>query len=623
MLWNGIEGVFMTSKWVSDDILDHIRNHYDIVDVVGQYVSLKKRGRNYFGLCPFHSEKTPSFSVSPEKQIYHCFGCGAGGDVIRFVMDIEGFTFQETIEYLAKEAGISIPQFELESSKDPQAQKKEQMRKAYELSSKLYHYMLLETEHGKEALNYLLNRGFTRELIETFYVGFASPSWDMLKNFLLKRGFSADLLEQSGLIIRTEEGKTYDRFRKRIMFPIFDNHGRVIAFGGRVLGDGQPKYLNSPETLIFNKSKLLYNLHHAKKEIRKKRQAILLEGYVDTISIWNAGIQYGVATLGTSLTDQQAVLLKRYADEVLINYDSDDAGQQAALRAIDILQKAGCTVKVLQMPQGLDPDDYIQQFGADAFKREILNNAMTATAFKLQYIRKDYNLKDTSDRMNYLTKALTIISDLKHAIEREHYLKSLAQEFNISYQALKNDHDQIYFARRKKKENTRDNLTNQWNNNINNGNDVGRVKNLQPAYYQAEKNLIYFMMKDRDIAEEIKKVIGSDFHVEDFSVLAAYLYSYYGKGYQANISHFISTLEDDKYIKLASKIAMLDIDHTLTEETLHDYIAQVKKYHLDLLIQKKREEQIKAEKNNDLEKSIQIGQEIIQLRHQMNWGKKQ
>ena len=617
MLLSGIEGVYMSPKYFSDDIVDNLRRHFDIVDVIGQYIPLKKSGRNFLGLCPFHSEKTPSFSVSPDKQIFHCFGCGAGGDIFGFIMDIEGLDFRETVMYLANEAGINIPENKVFAKGDPKDEHKTKLLDVYSLSSKLYHYILLETDHGKDALNYLFKRGFTRDIIESFNIGYSPPAWDTLKSFLTKRGFSEELLEQAGVLIKTEDGNSYDRFRNRIIFPINDINGRIIAFGGRVLDNSLPKYLNSPETIIFNKSKILYNLFQAKKEIRKKGQAYLFEGYVDTISTWRAGVLNGIATLGTSLTDEQAKILKRYADEVIVGYDSDTAGQQATLRAVGTLQKVGITVKVIQLPQGLDPDDYINKFGPDAFKEEVIGSAVTATNFKLQFSKKDFNLNDETDRIKYLTYALDVIADLQHAIEREHYLKSLADEFKISLNSIKSDFNQIYYEKRQKKEKSRDNLAIKWNNIINNGNPVGRTKPLNSSYYNAEKILVGLMLRDKAIAEKVQSEIGDGFHVEDFAVLTAYLYSYYGKGYHPDINNFISNIDDKKFINLATKLAMMEINEDVTENELNDYIFQVKKYNLVLEMKKKREEQLKAERNKDFTKSALIGQEIILLRNKL------
>lgn len=604
----------MSSRYISDEVLDNVRRRYDIIDVVGQYVPLKKSGRNFSGLCPFHSEKTPSFSVSPEKQIYHCFGCGAGGDIFRFMMDIEGLSFKEAVIYFAKEANIEIPDYKEDYVPDPNEEQRIKLIEVYELASKLYHYMLLETEHGREALDYLQKRGFTRAIIEEFNIGYSPPAWDTLKNFLLKRGYDEDFLEQAGLLIKADNGSIYDRFRNRVMFPILDLKGRIIAFGGRVLDNSLPKYLNSPETIAFNKSRTLYNLHAAKKELRKKREVILFEGYVDTISAWRAGIFNGVATLGTSLTEEQVKILKRYADQIIISYDSDAAGQQATYRAIDILHKIGFLVKVLQLPQGLDPDDYVNKFGADSFKDKLSNSTITATAFKLQYLKKDFDLTDELERMKYLNSAMDVITELQHAIEREHYLKSLADEFKISFKSIKDDFNQIYYEKRKKKENNRDNLAFKWNNIINNGNYAGKLKALNPAYYNAEKILISLMLGSKEIADKVQKEIGSEFHVEDFAVMAAYLYSFYGKGNEPDINNFITSIDDKKYINLSTQLAMLEINENVSENQLNDYITQVKNYNLDLEIKKKREEQNNAERNKDFLRSAQLGQEIILLR---------
>ncbi len=605
----------MSSKFIPDEVIDKIRHHYDITDLIGQYVQLKKRGRNYFGLCPFHSEKTPSFSVSPDKQIYYCFGCGAGGDVIRFIMNIEGFDFIEAVSYLAKESGIDLPEMDKYFTTEPKDQLRESMLEAYSLTSKLYHYLLLETKQGEKAVQYLAKRGFSREDIEIFNIGYSPIEAETLNSFLTKRGFPLNLQEQAGLISKSEDGRIYDRFRDRVIFPIADIQGRVVAFGGRVMDAGQPKYLNSSETKIYNKGNILYNLNLAKKEIRKSGRAILFEGYIDTIAAWKAGINYGVASLGTALTEQQALILNRYADEVYISYDSDTAGQQATLRAIEVLTKVGCKIKVVQLPKGYDPDDYLSEFGYELFKNDIIDQALTTTNFKLNYIKKDYNFKDETARLEYLNKALEIISDLNHAVEQEHYLKTLADEFQVSFNSLKSDFNQIYRAKRNKSNHGRDKLTT-GHNNISSGNEYGKQKMLYPAYYYAERNLIYLMMRSTEITKRVYDEIGSAFHVDDFVVLTSYLYSYFNKGYNPEINKFISYIEDEKYSKIATRIAMIDINEDITQKELNDYIMKVKGYEIDLELKRKRNEQIKAEGNNDIEESIKIGQEIINILNQ-------
>lgn len=600
---------YMTNKLIPDNLIDEIRERLDIVDVVGQHVKLKKSGRNYFGLCPFHSEKTPSFSVAPDKQIYYCFGCGAGGNVINFVMNIEGYDFLEAIQHLAVESGVQLPDIAGKSTALAENPELIKMREAYELSSKLYHYILTETKQGKEALTYLENRGFTRDEIVTFNLGYAPNSYETLTSFLGKRNFEIDLMLDAGLVSRSESGKVYDRFRNRIIFPISDIQGRTIAFGGRSLGDGEPKYLNSPESKIFNKGKLLYNLQTAKKAIRKRNRAILFEGYVDTITAWQAGIDYGVASLGTALTDQQALLLKRFADEVYICYDSDNAGKLATLRAIEVLTKNGLRIMIAALPTGKDPDDYIREQGADSFSNNIIGQAITATSFRLAHVRGAYNLKNESGRLDYLKEALEIIAELGHAIEQEHYLTELANEFMVSLDSLRRDLRQI------NEKTWRGNRNKQARGEKIEIGPSGEHQVLYPGYYNAENNLIYLMMNSIDVCKRVETEIGNDFHVADFAAIATKLYGYYDQGYTAEVDRFIDFIEDENLRKLATKIAMSDINENITEQELNDYIRKTKNYAIQQEIDKKRLDQLKAERNNEIEKSITIGQEIIELRN--------
>lgn len=599
----------MTNNLIPDNLIDQIRERLDIVDVVGQHVKLKKSGRNYFGLCPFHSEKTASFSVAPDKQIYYCFGCGAGGNAINFVMNIEGYDFREAILHLAAETGVELPEIAGKGTavvEDPEWIK---MREAYELASKLYHYILTETKQGKDALVYLENRGFTRAEITTFKLGYAPNSYETLTSFLDKRGFAKDLLLAAGLVSNSEDGRIYDRFRDRIIFPISDEQGRVIAFGGRILGEGEPKYLNSPESKIFNKGKLLYNLNFAKKAIRKRNRAILFEGYVDIITAWQAGIDYGVASLGTALTDQQALLLKRFADEVYICYDSDNAGKLATLRAIEVLTKNGLKIMIATLPTGKDPDEYIREHGADSFNTEVIGQAVTATFFRLAHSRGAYNLKNESGRLDYLKNALEIIAELDHAVEQEHYLTELASEFMVSLDSLKRDLRRVYEKKRRGKADLSQKGGRQESS------ISGRQQVLYPGYYNAENNLIYLMMRSSEVCKRVELDVGNDFHVEEFAALARKLYDYYERGYAAEVDRFIAFLEDESMRKLATRIAMSDINENITEQELNDYIRKTKNYAIQQEIEKKRSEQLKAECNNEIEESIKIGQEIIELRN--------
>src|SRR5690606_5012081 len=375
----------MAGVLIPDEVIDAVRNHHDIVEVVGKYVHLTKHGKYMKGLCPFHSEKTPSFTVTPELQIYHCYGCGKGGNVIRFVEEMEGYTFPEAVRSLAEDAGIPVTwATNVSGISQEQDSIRNKLIEAHELAFKFYHYLLNNTRQGDEAKRYLLDRGLTDKLIDEFMIGYAPSEWDVLTRFLTSRGFEAELLEKGGLISAKKDGTGYvDRFRSRIMFPIWDRNGKAIAFGGRMIGNEQPKYLNSPESMLFTKSRLLYNLHLVRPSVKKSKQIVLFEGYMDVIKAWSAGVENGVATMGTALTEEHCLFLKRYADEIIICYDGDNAGQAAAYKSIPLLEEAGLKVRIAPLPKGVDPDEYIEANGAKAFIDYIINEPLSVTKFKL------------------------------------------------------------------------------------------------------------------------------------------------------------------------------------------------------------------------------------------------
>ncbi|MEW9667381.1 DNA primase [Ammoniphilus sp. 3BR4] len=600
------------SPKIPEELIDQIRNSINIVDFIGQYVQLRKSGRSYMGLCPFHSEKSPSFSVLEEKQIFHCFGCGAGGNLISFVMKMEGMLFPEAIQLLADKAGISLPQDHLGHEEESAEQRdKRLMHEAYELVSKLYNHLLLQTDHGTQAREYFERRKIDYETAVEFQLGFAPESWDFVTQFLAKRGYELKLMQKAGLLARREsDNKPFDLFRNRLMFPIADSQGRIVAFGGRMIGEGHPKYLNSPETPLFNKSNILFNLHRARTEMRKKRQAILFEGYMDVVAAWQAGVRNGIASLGTSLTENQAKVIKRNADHVLVCYDSDQAGIQAAMKAAEILMASGCEVRIVSLEDGLDPDDYIKKHGAQRFRRQ-LEEAISVTAFKMQNIRRNYDLSDEAQRLQYINAVLEQISSLPNAVERDHYLRSLSEEFNYSLEALKQEQRKIYFQQ--KKAGGRDKLARKWNNSINNGVHLP-VKSLLPAHYNAEKRLIVLMLHNEGWAEEIMRKVGGEFNVDEFAALAAHLYNYYMMGHPADPSKFISGLEDERLIATASKLAVEEIPEELTSRELSDYIQQVLNYPILMHMEELKNEQKRLEREGDSLKAAQIGIQILQLR---------
>jgi DNA primase len=450
-----------------------------------------------------------------------------------------------------------------------------------------------------------------------FQVGYAPAMRDALVQQLEKNGFSLPLMEKGGLISARTEGSGYvDKFRDRIIFPIHDAKGNVIAFGGRAMGDVQPKYLNSPESVLFNKSRSLYNFHQARQAIRKSGRIVLFEGYVDVIKAWEAGVHNGVATMGTALTGEHAEVLKRNADQVIVCYDGDNAGQSAAYKNISILEKAGIFVKVALLPEGKDPDEYILSYGSERFVREIIEAAVPSIKYKLLYIRKNFRLQEDGERLRYLQSAVKLIAELPSPIEREHYLKELSSEFDASLEALKQDLAEIRHQSEKSGK-YGDNNAILWNNVMNNGSRAEHTPPLLPAYHNAERLLLAVMMHDRDVCKYVEERLGDGFHVEAHAVLAAYLYAFYAQHNEPNISKYLAMLQDSELSGLASSIGNIGADHAMSEKVIDDYIAQIRKYARQQEIERKKEEMIRAERLGEPLRAAQILQEIKTLEKQL------
>ena len=383
--------------YFSEEIVEEVRQRNDIVDVISQYVHLTKKGSTYFGLCPFHNEKTGSFSVSPHKQMYYCFGCGAGGNVFTFLMQYENFTFGEAMEVLADRAGVTLPKYEMTAQQKREADKKQRLLEINKEAAK-YFYTLLRSDRGKLAYSYFSKRQLSDETMRKFGLGYSDQYSDDLYRYLRKKGYDDEILKESGLVSIDERRGGYDKFWNRAMFPIMDVHNKVIGFGGRVMGDGEPKYLNSPETPIFDKSRNLYGLNFARSS--KKQQLLLCEGYMDVIALHQAGFDNAVASLGTALTSGHANLLKRYTKEVYLTYDSDGAGTKAALRAIPILKEVGLTTKVINMKPYKDPDEFIKALGAEAYQKRI-DEAENSFLFEIRMMEKDFDLTDPEGKAKF------------------------------------------------------------------------------------------------------------------------------------------------------------------------------------------------------------------------------
>ncbi|QFP79564.1 DNA primase [Latilactobacillus graminis] len=425
---------------IPNDVIDDIRGQTNIVDVVGQYVQLKKSGNNLFGICPFHDEKTPSFSVSEEKQIFHCFSCGRGGNVFKFLMELEQINFPEAIIKVADFVGYNLAETYRPAQNMQESSEVTQFKQLYREATELFTHILMSTEAGQLALDYLHERGLTDQLIETFRIGYLPDQADLMLAFFQSKEVPYQTLRQSGLFIETQTGKLHDRFSGRIMFPIRNPQGEVIAFSGRILTKqpNQPKYLNSPETIIFNKRKVLFNYDLAKATIHQARKVYLFEGFMDVIAAYSAGIQNGVASMGTSLTTEQLGLLSQQAQELIICYDGDRPGIEAMKRAISLLrQNTALELSVVVLPSEADPDEYIRQYGPEQLKTTLENGAETPVAFELRYLKQRLNLDNEKDQLDYVQQALAVVASLESPLEIEIYLKQIAADSGITLDTLK------------------------------------------------------------------------------------------------------------------------------------------------------------------------------------------
>ena len=413
----------------SDDIIEEVRQKNDIVDVVSQYVRLTRRGSTYFGLCPFHNEKTPSFSVTPGKQMYYCFGCGAGGNVYNFIMEYENYTFSEALKHLADRAGVELPKIEYSREVREKAEQRAELLEINKQAAQYYYYQL-RTEGGKIGYQYLSGRGLSEETMRKFGLGYSDKFGGGLYKFLKSKGYSDERLRESGLFNVDERHGMYDKFWNRVIFPIMDVNNRVIGFGGRVMGDGKPKYLNSPETKIFDKSRNLYGLNIARTT--RKKYLILCEGYMDVISMHQAGFTNAVASLGTALTSGHASLLKRYTQEVLLLYDSDEAGIRAALRGIPILRDAGVSSRVVNLKPYKDPDEFIKNMGAEAFE-ERLGQASDSFMFRVSIAESEFPMDEPQGQNRFFERCAELLLELNDELERNLYIEAIVKKYRGQY----------------------------------------------------------------------------------------------------------------------------------------------------------------------------------------------
>lgn len=587
---------------ISEEIIQKIKEQNDIVDVISETVKLRRAGRNYSGLCPFHHEKTPSFSVSSEKQIYRCFGCGEAGNVITFVMKSKNLPFIDAIKYLGERVNISV---ELEGNNNPVDERKE---KLYKINVEAARFFFSNLTKSKNAVSYFKGRGIAENTIKKFGLGFALEGWNGVLNYLKKKGYRENDLISAGLVIKNENGKVYDRFRNRVMFPVFDYKGKVIGFGGRVLDDSKPKYLNSPETLVFSKGTNLYGLNFAIKS-NNERMFIIVEGYMDCISLHQFGITNAVASLGTALTINQAKLLKRYADKVIISYDADLAGQSATIRGLEVLRGVGFDVRVLTVPSGKDPDEFIRSNGKEAFLK-LVNDALPLIDYRIQKAGEGVEFSNNEMMIQYIKNVTEILADLD-PVEKDVYVKKISEDTGIKEQA-------IYDLLRGEIEKNANKL-----HEMNTGDNFGQKLYLEPAYLKAERNLL-FMMSSND---EWFRVITGKLSAESLILKS------HTKIFNL-IIEFKTTDNKDIYKYIEGKcndiesskewITICNIDAILGEydnmRIIDDYINEVKKYKLE---ESKKEIMIKIkeyEAKGMVEESIQLAKELTDLQKSLGRG---
>lgn len=588
---------------ISEDVIERIKNENDIVDVISESVRLKRSGRNYMGLCPFHNEKSPSFSVSQDKQIYKCFSCNEAGNVITFVMKQKNKNFIEAIKYLAERARIPL---EIGKGESSQITKKREL--LYKINKEAGRFFFSNLTKVKKAKEYFLNRGIDENTIKKFGLGYSLDMWQGLIDHLLSKGYKYSDLLDDGLILKGKNANNYyDRFRNRVMFPVFDKEGRVIGFGGRVLDDSKPKYLNSPETLIFHKGTNLYGLNFALKNKIEDRTIIIVEGYMDCVSLHQYGITNSVASLGTALTEQQARLLKRYADTIIISYDADVAGQNATQRGIDILTEAGFQVKILTIPEAKDPDEFLRVNGREAFL-SLVKSAIPIIEYRLNRAADGLNLKNNNQLIEYGRRASIILSQVD-AIEKDVYIKKISENTGIREQSL---YDMLSKEKNKKDEKY-----------VNNMEETSTKLYVEPAYIKAEKLLLKLMLNDEYYENVIKQASEEDFTLKEYKKIFNLIINARDEKVSDFITHIESRCDD-----VDSSSALVEINELNIVEAdninilIFDCIKKIRMSKLELSIEELKKEQKELERKGMVEESIQLLGELSKINKELQIWKK-
>ena len=553
-----------------EEIIEEVRSRNDIVDLISTYVPLKKKGSSYFGLCPFHNEKSPSFSVSRDKQMYYCFGCGAGGNVFTFLMEYENFSFPEALKYLAERAGMELPEEELNEEAKRAMDEKAKLREMNKLSAN-YFYYLLHSKRGEKGLAYLKDRGITDETIKRFGLGYADIYNDDLYRFLKSKGYSDEDLKDSALVTIDERRGGSDKFWNRVMFPIMDVNNRVIGFGGRVMGDGSPKYLNSKETKLFDKSRNLYGLNFARSS--RKKEIILCEGYMDVISMHQAGFTNAVAALGTAFTSGHGTLLKRYTENVILSFDSDEAGQRAILRAIPILKEAGLTVRVLDLKPYKDPDEFIKGLGKEALEERI-HKAMSSFMFQIKVAAGRYDQSDPEEKTQFQHEAAKLLATIEEPLERKNYIEAVSREYYIEAKDLE---DLVNYYGTSGYSNAQRQQLNQKQQERR----LQRSEEKEEKKRQPQKLLLTWMVNEPQLFEKLRGIIGpDDFYEQIYHGVALLLFKQYEEEkavVPGKILNQYTDLEDQKKIaELFNTTLKISPSQQDRKKALNDIVKRVK-----------------------------------------------
>lgn len=568
-----------------DEVIEEVRSSNNIVDIIGGYVRLQKKGSSYFGLCPFHNEKSPSFSVSPNKQMYYCFGCGAGGNVFTFIMEYENQTFPEAVKILADRAGIALPEAELTEEQKRERNKRQLLLEINKTAAN-YFYYLLKGDQGQQAREYLENRRMSKETQIHFGLGYASKYSNDLYLYLKKKGYQDQILKETGLLTYDEKRGAHDKFWNRVMFPIMDVNNRVIGFGGRVMGDGTPKYLNSPETMLFDKSRNLYGLNYARTS--RKPYMIICEGYMDVIAMHQAGFTNAVASLGTAFTTQHSVLLKRYTQEVRLAYDSDGAGQKAALRAIPILKSAGINVRVIHMDPYKDPDEFIKNLGTEAFQERI-DAAESSFMFEISVLEKNYKQSDPEGRASFMKAMARRLLEFPQELERNIYIDAIAGRYGIASEELKRMVNS--FGASMSREQVEAAIYQQQERE-----EMPAKKRVEKedSVLTAQKFFLTWLIEEPSIYDKTKDYINEDDFVEPlYHHVAALVFEELRATGQVMPARILNQFEDVEEQKTAASLfntrLKTDDDPAVREKALNETVKRIKKNSLELKSRSVRE----------------------------------